>query len=51
MTHTINEMRCPVCGWGRNYWDEHEMLGELLLEHEWDYDRAKAWIQDNRPGS
>jgi len=44
-------MQCPECNWNQQRWDEHEMLGELLLEHEWQYDDAKAWIASNRPGA
>ena len=48
---SLNTMQCPECDWGHNYWDEHEMLGELLLEHEYSYDEARAWINANRPGA
>jgi len=47
---TVNHMHCPECERNLQRWDEHEMLGELILEHEWTFAEAKAWIEANRPG-
>jgi len=50
MTGAQLQMQCPECDWERQYWDEDEMLGELLLEHGWNYAQARKWIKDHRPG-